>query len=114
MTGYQTLFRTKIFNPRCFSATEENPLNTINMLIAHFGGSPIIPVENAAEYLRYKPDTLKQKILRGDIRLAAFSIESDSQKAQKFVKLADLAELIDEHYQVAKQDFDVLWDERGQ
>lgn len=89
-------------------------MNTINMLIAHFGGSPIIPVENAAEYLRYKPGTLKQKILRGDIRLAAFSIESDSQKAQKFVKRADLAELIDEHYQVAKQDFDVLWDERGQ
>lgn len=87
-------------------------MNTINMLLAHFGGSPIIPMENAAQYLQYKPDTLKQKIQRGEIRLAAFSIEPDSQKAQKFVKLVDLAELIDEHYEVAKQDFDVMWYEQ--
>lgn len=89
-------------------------MNTINMLLAHFGGSPIIPMENAAQYLQYKPDTLKQKILRGEIRLTAFSIESESQKAQKFVKLVDLAELIDECYQVAKQGLDTMWDEQNE
>ncbi len=56
---------------------------TLEMLIAHHRGSPIIPIEKAAEYLMYKPDTLKQKIDKGAIRIPYFSLENESQKAQK-------------------------------
>ncbi|MBO9444612.1 hypothetical protein [Ruegeria sp. R14_0] len=33
-------------------------MKTIDMLLAHFGGNPIIPLEHVAQYLNYKPDTL--------------------------------------------------------
>lgn len=89
----------------------ETKMNTIDMLLAHFGGTPIIPIEHVAQYLNYKPDTLKQKIDNGDIRIRYFSMENNSQKAQKFVKLPDLADLIDIQYGAAQEKFSSLWEE---
>lgn len=86
-------------------------MKTINMLLAHFGGNPIIPIEEAAQYLKYKPDTLKQKIDGGDIRLPYFSLEDNSQKAQKFVMLPDMAQLIDIQFCAAREKFTSIWDE---
>ncbi|MQY44267.1 hypothetical protein GG681_16595 [Epibacterium sp. SM1969] len=63
-------------------------MKTIDMLLAHFGGNPIIPLEHVAQYLNYRPDTLKQKIDVGDIRLPYIGVENNSQKAQKFIQLS--------------------------
>jgi hypothetical protein len=102
---YQTNFRR--LNPKRISSPQakETKMKTINMLLAHFGGNPIIPIEEAAQYLKYKPDTLKQKIDGGDIRLPYFSLEDNSQKAQKFVMLPDMAQLIDVQFFAAREKF---------
>lgn len=88
-------------------------MKTIDMLLAHFGGSPIIPFEAAANYLRYKPDTLKQKIDNGEIRVPYFSLEDRSQKAQKYLPLMGIAALIDMQYAAAREKFDSSWAEQG-
>jgi hypothetical protein len=85
-------------------------MKTIDMLLAHFGGNPIIPIEEAAQYLKYKPDTLKQKIDSGDIRIPYFSLEDNSQKAQKFVMLPDLAQRIDDQFFAAREKFSSVWE----
>jgi len=87
-------------------------VKTIDMLLAYFGGSPIIPFEDAAEYLRYKPDTLKHKTDNGKIRVPYFSIEDDSQKAQKYLSLIGIAALIDMQHAAALEKFDSSWAEQ--
>ena len=86
-------------------------MKTIDMLLAHFGGNPIIAIEEVAHYLNYKPETLKQKIDNGDIRIPYFALENSSQKAQKFVMLPDLAQLIDIQFLSAREKFTSAWDE---
>ena len=87
------------------------------MLLARFGGSPIIPTETAANYLQYKPDTLKQKIDNGEIRVQYFCIEGDgkntrpSQKAQKFLPLIEIAALIDRQSVASREHFESVWAE---
>ncbi|CUJ89734.1 Pyocin activator protein PrtN [Ruegeria denitrificans] len=86
-------------------------MKTIDMLLAHFGGNPIIPLEHVAQYLNYKPDTLKQKIDGGDIRLPYTGVENNSQKAQKFIQLTDLARLIDVQFTAAQEKFASIWED---
>lgn len=92
-------------------------MKTIDLLLAHFGGNPIIPIEVAANFLQYKPDTLKQKIDSGDIRIQYFCIEGDgtnarpSQKAQKFLPLIEIAALIDRQSVASKKHFESVWEE---
>lgn len=86
-------------------------MKTIDILLARFGGEPVIPLEIAATYWNYKPDTLKQKIDDGDVRIPYFSLDEGSQKARKFVRLVDLAALIDLKYSVAMAKFQVQWAE---
>ena len=92
-------------------------MQTINMLLAHFGGNPIIPLETAANFLQYKPDTLKQKIDNGEIRIPYFSIEEDGQKArpskkaQKFLYLTEIAAVIDRKRIASREHAQNVWAE---
>lgn len=86
-------------------------MKTIDLLLARFGGDPVIPFETAATYLNYKQDTLKQKIDDGEIRIPYFSLDGRSQKAQRFVLLTDLANLIDEKHAAATAKFHDQWGE---
>jgi hypothetical protein len=92
-------------------------MKTIDLLLSHFGGNPIIPFETAANFLRYKPDTLKQKIDNGEIRIQYFCIEGDgknsrpSQKAQKFLLLIEIAALIDRQSVAWREHFESVWAE---
>lgn len=86
-------------------------MKTIDLLLARFGGEPVIPLEIAANYWNYKPDTLKQKIDDGDIRIPYFSLDAGSQKARRFVRLTDLAALIDLKYSAATAKFQDQWAE---
>lgn len=92
-------------------------MTTIDLLIAHFGASPSIPFEQGAAYLQYHPETLRQKIDSGTIRLRYFFIEDEgansrrSQKAQKYLSLIEMAELIDEKISASRDEFATLWEE---
>ena len=86
-------------------------MKTIDLLLARFGGEPVIPLEIAANYWNFKPDTLKQKIDDGEIRIAYFSLDESSQKARKFILLVDLATLIENKYAAATAKFQDQWAE---
>ncbi|UWP96471.1 pyocin activator PrtN family protein [Aliiroseovarius crassostreae] len=92
-------------------------MKTIDLLIARFGASPSIPFEQGAEYLQYHPETLRQKIDGGAIRLMYFFLEDEgannrrSQKAQKYLSLVELAELIDQKITASRDEFEILWEE---
>lgn len=86
-------------------------MKTIDLLLARFGAEPVIPLETAAGYWKYKPDTLKQKIDDGEIRIPYFSLDEKSQKAQRFVLLTDLATLIEEKHAAATARFHEQWEE---
>ncbi len=40
-------------------------MTTLEMLLAHYGGVPIIPLEAAAQYWGYEADTLAKKLKMG-------------------------------------------------
>lgn len=92
-------------------------MTTIDLLITHFGASPSIPFEQGAAYLQYHPETLRQKIDNGTIRLRYFFIEDErannrrSQKAQKYLSLVELVELIDQKINASRGEFETLWGE---
>lgn len=83
-------------------------MTTYETLPAYFGGSPIITLEQAANFWSYKADTLAAKIDDGTIRLPYFRME-DGQKAKKQVHLMDLASLIDARRADAVEEFKKLW-----
>ncbi|UWQ85035.1 MULTISPECIES: pyocin activator PrtN family protein [Leisingera] len=89
-------------------------MKTIDMLLARFGADPVIPLEAAAGYWRYKPDTLKQKIDGGEIRIPYFSLDENSQKAQRFIHLTDFANFIDERHATETTRFQDQWAEMDQ
>jgi hypothetical protein len=86
-------------------------MQTIDLLLARFGGDPVVPLDIAATYWNYKPDTLKQKIDDGEIRIPYFSLDEGRQKARRFVLLTDLAALIVEKHAAATARFHDQWEE---
>ncbi len=87
-------------------------MSTLNMLLAHFGGNPVIPLETAARFFGYKPETLKDKIDKGKIRLPYFRLEDEAQKATILVHIIDFSEWIDKQYNAAHADFQAIWSEQ--
>ena len=85
-------------------------MTTFEMLLAHFGGIPMIPLEAAATYWGYEPDTLAKKVEAGDVRLPFFRLDR-SQKAARLVMLIDVAKLLDEHHRAASDEFFRKWDQ---
>lgn len=67
---------------------------TFDCLLAHFAGSPMIPIETVADYLCIETDTLVSKMNERRIGLSYFRA-TDGQKGKKFVMVADLADHID-------------------
>ncbi len=86
-------------------------MQTIQMLLAQFNAKPVITLAEAACYFDYKPDTLKQKIDRGQVRLPYFSLDPTSQKCALLVRLIDLAALIDSRFEAAEAEFSSVWAE---
>lgn len=67
---------------------------TFECLLAHFAGTPMLPIETVAQYLDIDKDTLITKINHRKISLTYFRA-TDGQKGKKFVMVADLADHID-------------------
>ncbi|KKL16343.1 hypothetical protein LCGC14_2496530 [marine sediment metagenome] len=67
---------------------------TFECLLAHFAGTPMLPIEAVAKYLDIDKDTLISKIHRRKISFTYFRA-TDGQKGKKFVMVADLADHID-------------------
>lgn len=86
-------------------------MTTFDMLLAHFGGIPMIPLETAASYWGYEPDTLAKKVEAGDVHLPFFRLDT-SQKAARLVMLVDLAKLLDERHLAASYEFSKKWGQK--
>tara|TARA_R100000935_G_C2712680_1_gene114736 strand:+ start:105 stop:404 length:300 start_codon:yes stop_codon:yes gene_type:complete len=67
---------------------------TFECLLAHFAGTPMLPIETVAQYLDIEKDTLISKINLRKISLTYFRA-TDGKKGRKFVMVADLADYID-------------------
>ena len=75
---------------------------TFDCLLAHFAGTPMLPIETVAQYLDIDKDTLIAKINHRKISLTYFRT-TDGQKGKKFVMVADLADHIDNCRQRASE-----------
>ncbi|MCA0940719.1 pyocin activator PrtN family protein [Salipiger pacificus] len=67
---------------------------TFECLLAHFAGTPILPIETVAHYLNIDKDTLISQMNERKISLTYFRA-TDGQKGKKFVMVGDLADHID-------------------
>ena len=76
---------------------------TFECLLAHFAGSPMIPIETVAAYLEIEKDTLIYKMSQKKIKLTYFRA-IDSQKGKKFVMVADLADYLDDCHKKALEE----------
>ncbi|SUZ30844.1 hypothetical protein ROE7235_00573 [Roseibaca ekhonensis] len=79
-------------------------MTTLEMLLAHFGGVPVIPLEAAAQYWGYEADTLAKKADAGDVRIPYFRLD-ESQKATRLMMLSDIAAIIEERHRAACRTF---------
>lgn len=76
---------------------------TFDCLLAHFAGSPMIPIESVAQYLNIETETLVGKMNERRIGLTYFRM-TDGQKGKKFVMVSDLADHIDACHQKALEE----------
>lgn len=83
-------------------------MTTIEMLLAHYGGVPVIPLEAAAQYWGYEADTLAKKVDNGDVRVPFFRLD-EGQKATRLMMLTDIAAIIEERHQAACESFAEKW-----
>ena len=83
-------------------------MTTLEMLLAHYGGVPIIPLEAAAQYWGYEADTLAKKVENGDVQVPFFRLD-ESQKATRLMMLTDIAAIIEERHQAAYKAFEEKW-----
>ena len=83
-------------------------MTTFEMLLAHFGGVPVIPLEAAAKYWGYEADTLAKKADNGEVRIPYFRLD-ESQKAARLMMLSDIAVVIEERHRAACESFEHKW-----
>ncbi|MEP1832069.1 MAG: pyocin activator PrtN family protein [Hyphomonas sp.] len=83
-------------------------MTTLEMLLAHFGGVPVIPLELAAQYWGYEADTLAKKVDKGEVQVPFFRLD-ESQKATRLMMLTDIAAIIEERHQTACEAFAGKW-----
>ncbi len=87
-------------------------MTTLDMLLAHFGGTPVIPLEVAAQYWGYEAETLARKADSGEVRVPYFRLD-ERQKAARLIMLADIATIIEERHRAARANFEKKWQDDG-
>ena len=77
-------------------------MNTAFLLMAQYGGKPVIPVDDVCRdfFTHLTPDKLVRKISAGEIAIPLVRIEA-SQKSAKGIHLTDLAAYIDARREAA-------------
>lgn len=83
-------------------------MTTLEMMLAHFGGVPMIPLSAAAPFWGCETDTLARKVDTGEVRLPYFRMD-ESQKATRLIMLTDLSAVVDERHEIARQAFHERW-----
>lgn len=80
-------------------------MDTQFLLLARYGGRPILPIETVCEdfFAHLSPPKLLLKVDRGEIALPVVRMES-SQKSAKGVHISDLAAWIDQRRAVAQRE----------
>ena len=77
-------------------------MNTAFLLMAQYGGKPVIPVEDVCRdfFTHLTAEKLVRKISAGEIAIPLVRMEA-SQKCAKGVHIADLAAYLDERREAA-------------
>ena len=77
-------------------------MNTSFLLMAQYGGKPVIPIEDVCRdlFTHLTPEKLVRKISAGEIAIPLVRMEA-SQKSAKGVHLTDLAAYIDARREAA-------------
>lgn len=80
-------------------------MNTAFLLMAQYGGRPIIPLDLVCRdfFSHLSADKLVRKVADGEIILPLVRIEA-SAKAAKGVALTDLAEYLDKRIEAARKE----------
>lgn len=84
-------------------------MKTLFLLMALYGGTPIIPLDAVCkDFFRHLTvEKLVRKVMAGAIALPIVRIEN-SQKAAKGVHINDLAEYLDKQAEAARRECDQL------
>lgn len=80
-------------------------MNTMFLLMAEYEKSNIPLSEIAERYLGLKPATAEQKAAEGKLPIATFRV-GNTQKAPRLVHVEDLATLIDQRRNAAKEELE--------
>ena len=77
-------------------------MNTAFLLMAQYGGKPVIPIKDVCRdfFTHLTPEKLVRKISAGEITIPLVRMEA-SQKAAKGIHLTDLAAYIDTRREAA-------------
>lgn len=78
-------------------------MNTTFLLMAQYGGKPVIPVEDVCRdfFTHLTPEKFVRKVSAGELAIPLVRMEA-SQKSAKGVHLTDLAAYIDEKTAAAR------------
>lgn len=78
-------------------------MNTAWLLMAQYGGKPVIPVEDVCRdfFTHLSPDKFVRKVSAGEIAIPLVRMEATSQKCAKGVHLTDLAAYLDARREAA-------------
>lgn len=84
-------------------------MNTAFLLMAQYGGKPVIPVEDVCRdfFTHLTAEKLVRKISAGEIAIPLVRMEA-SQKCAKGVHIIDLAEYLDVRRQAALRECEQL------
>lgn len=84
-------------------------MKTLLLLMAHYDGQVIIPLERlCSDYFTHlTPEKLKMKVAAGQIDLPLVKLE-ESQKSARGVHVNDLADYLDARHRSAKAEHDRL------
>lgn len=84
-------------------------MNTLFLLMAHYEGRPVVPVEWVCrDFLGLSVGKFKLKRHQGEIDLPVVRLGPDSQKATLAIHLEDLARYIDQQRAAALKEQDQL------
>ncbi len=83
-------------------------MDTLELLLKHYGFRPFIPLEEAGKLWGHTAKTMKEKIDAGDIRLPYFTSDG-KQKSIKLVRVETIAKILDQRVIDAEREFEKLW-----
>jgi hypothetical protein len=95
-------------NPLPVYLEMETLMDTLELLMKHYGFRPFIPLQEAGVLWGHSERAMKEKIDAGAIRLPYFTFDG-KQKSIKLVRVETVAKILDQMAMAAEKEFENLW-----